>query len=317
MSKYRASLPQLNGGFFLTDGGAETTFLFDKGFELPHFALFDLMRNPLGRAAIEEYFRNYAAIAQKFNAGFILEAPTWRANKDWGDRLDYTPETLKAANLELITLMEKIRGDLEAEQPFVISGCLGPRGDGYAIDDAMTAAQAKDYHQEQINTFAESNADFVSAFTMNYVDEVIGVVLAAQQATIPVVIFFTVETDGKLPSGETLENAIKAVDDATKSYTAYYGINCAHPIHFRDVFQSNSDAAWIQRIRGLRANASKMSHEELDSAPELDIGNPMELGADHTEILKQLPHINILGGCCGTDERHIEQIAVACRPYFN
>jgi S-methylmethionine-dependent homocysteine/selenocysteine methylase len=315
MSQYRNALPQLAGGLFLTDGGIETTLIFHEGLELPDFAAFHLLRSPEGEAALYKYFRTYAEIAQRFGIGLILESATWRANADWGARLGYTADTLVEANRKAICLLEEIRSEYETDRtPVVISGCLGPRGDGYVPDRAMSGQEAETYHCEQVDTFAATVADMVCAITMNYVEEAVGIARAAQQADMPVAISFTVETDGRLPTGQTLKEAIQQVDKATSAYPSYYMINCAHPTHFESVLAVGEP--WVERIRGLRANASRMSHAELNESPELDTGNPAELGLEYAQLKTRLRQLNVMGGCCGTDHRHIEQIASACLSLF-
>lgn len=315
MSKYRNALPQLEGGLYLTDGGIETTLIFHERWDLSDFAAFELLKTLEGRLALHKYFRTYAALAKRFGTGLILESATWRANPDWATRLGYSRGALANANRQAIHLLEELRSEYEGEgSPIVISGCLGPRGDGYIPDTAMTAEEAKFYHWEQIETFAGTGVDMVTAITMNYVEEAIGIARAAQKANLPVVISFTVETDGNLPTGQTLQSAIEQVDEATSGYPAYYMINCAHPTHFEHVLAEGE--RWSERIRGIRANASSKSHAELNEAPDLDIGNPEELGYQYASLKSRLPHLNVLGGCCGTDHRHLEQIAEACLPLF-
>ena len=308
-------LPQLTGRPFLTDGGIETTLIFHEGLELPHFAAFHLLRSPEGEAALDKYFRTYAEITKWFGVGLILESATWRANADWGTRLGYTAEALAEANRTAIHLLENVRNAYETDRTrVVISGCVGPRGDGYIPDSAMSAQEAEAYHREQIDTFAGSAADMVCAITINYVEEAVGIVRAAQQAGMPVAISFTVETDGRLPTGQPLKGAIEQVDEATSAYPCYYMLNCAHPTHFERVLTAGEP--WVERIRGLRANASRMSHAELNESPELDTGNPAELGLEYAQLKMRLRQLNVMGGCCGTDHRHIEQIASACLPLF-
>lgn len=316
MTKYRNSLPQLRGDFFMTDGGIETTLIFLDGQDLPYFAAFHLFKTQEGENTLRKYFRTYGALAKKFNVGLILESPTWRANPDWGEKLGYSTDALADANEKSVRLLEEIRSEFETERtPIVISGCVGPRGDGYIPDTAMSGDEAENYHRTQIETFAGTSADLVTAMTMNYVEEAIGIARAAKHANMPVVISFTVETDGNLPTGQALGSAIKQVDDATAGYPAYYMLNCAHPSHFKNMVRG--DESWAARIRGLRANASKMSHAELNEASELDAGSPSELGQEYAAISKQqLKHLNVMGGCCGTDDRHVEQIAAACAPLF-
>jgi homocysteine S-methyltransferase len=265
---------------------------------------------------LREYFRAYGRIAARHNADVVLESATWRASADWGARLGYSEAELAEANRRAIELLERIRDELsETRTMAVISGCVGPRGDGYQPANMMTIDQALSYHRVQVNTFAGTAADMVGAITMNYVEEAIGIALAARDAEMPVVISFTVETDGRLATGQPLADAIGQVDAATGSYPAYYMLNCAHPQHFDSVLEP--DASWTGRIRGLRANASRKSHAELNESSELDIGDPAELGTQYAWLKQhRLPRLNILGGCCGTDQRHVESIAAACAPLF-
>jgi S-methylmethionine-dependent homocysteine/selenocysteine methylase len=315
MAHYRNALPQLTGGLFLTDGGIETTLIFHEGLELPDFAAFHLLRSPKGEAALYKYFRTYAEIAKRFGVGLVLESATWRANADWGTRLGYTPEALADVNRQAIHLLENVRNDYATDRTqVVISGCVGPRGDGYVPGSTMSEREAEAYHRAQVDTFAGSAADMVCAMTMNYVEEALGIVRAAQQADMPVALSFTVETDGSLPTGQALQAAIEQVDEATSHYPCYYMINCAHPTHFERVLTTGEP--WAERIRGLRANASRMSHAELNESPELDTGNPAELGLEYAQLKTRLRHLNVMGGCCGTDHRHIEQIASACLSLF-
>jgi len=310
-AKYRNDLPQLSGDFFLTDGGLETTLIFHNGFKLPEFAAFDLLKHAQGCAALDNYFRTYASIAKKYGAGFVLESPTWRTSPDWGQKIGYSRQDLVEMNQRAVELLSEIRNDFEDERTrMVISGCIGPRGDGYNPASMMSAKEAQTYHSWQMAVLADTKTDMVSALTMSYVEEAIGVVRAAQTVGLPVVISFTVETDGRLPSGPTLKDAIEQVDAATDNGPAYYMINCAHPTHFEDTI--TVDEPWAQRIQGLRTNASSLSHAELDEAEELDAGNPSELGSQHIALRDKLRNLNVMGGCCGTDHRHIEAIAEAC-----
>lgn len=315
MTKYRNGLPQIGNELFLTDGGIETSLIFHEGLDLPDFAAFDLLKTEAGTAALRKYFGTYVALAQQVGAGIVLESATWRANADWGARLGYSTQALADANRQAVALLEEFRDGVEAGgKAAVISGCVGPRGDGYVVANAMTPPQAQAYHQEQIDAFAGTTADMVCAITMNYVDEGIGVTQAAKNAAMPVAISFTLETDGRLPTGQTLGSAIEQVDDATEGYASYFMINCAHPTHFDHVL--GDGGAWVNRIGGLRANASRKSHAELDEAEELDMGDPGELAMQYAGLRKFLPHLTVMGGCCGTDQRHVEQIALACAPTF-
>jgi S-methylmethionine-dependent homocysteine/selenocysteine methylase len=306
-----SALPQLNDRLFLTDSGLETTLIFRDHLDLPAFAAFVLLETDTGRRRLRAYFERHLAIAHAHGAGFIAEAPTWRANPDWGRTLGYDEDRLAAVNRIAISELAHLRArQRETSETFVISGCVGPRHDGYDASVRMAAPEAERYHAAQIQTFAETPVDLVSALTIGDADEAIGITRAAMEAGLPVVISFTVETDGRLPSGATLEAAIGEVDACTDGGPEYYMINCAHPQHFGAALCAGR--TWPLRVRGIRANASQRSHEELDCAPTLDDGNPVELAMDYRRLVTALPHLTILGGCCGTDHRHVAAIADAC-----
>lgn len=303
-------LPQLAGGMFLTDSGMETTLVFHEGMELPHFASFTLLDSEDGRKWVRGYYERHLQLAQDARAGFVLDTPTWRANADWGAKLGLTQQELAAVNAGAVAMMKELRALYAARvSPIVISGNIGPRGDGYVPGEMMSADEAEAYHRPQIETFATAGVDMVSALTLSYAAEAIGVVRASVNAGVASVISFTLETHGSLPSGQSLADAIEETDAATGAGAAYYMINCAHPDHFESVF---TGAPWEQRIRGVRANASRRSHAELNEATELDAGNPEELAAQYAALLVRMPQVNVLGGCCGTDHRHVAAIGHAC-----
>ena len=310
-AKYRRNLPQLGHKLFLTDAGLETILVFHDGVDLPCFASFPLLNTEPGTRRLRDYYAGFAKLAVSQGVGLILEGATWRANRDWGVKLGYDDKALAEINRKSVALMLEVRHAFEtAASPMPISGNIGPRGDGYDAGKLMMPKEAEDYHGAQVAVLAETSADYVSAFTITNTPEAIGIVRAARRAKIPVVISFTLETDGKLPTGQSLEAAIAEVDAATDSYAAYFMINCAHPTHFQDVMKPG--AAWTQRIRGVRANASSRSHAELDAAADLDAGNPAELGKQYADLLRHHPHLTVLGGCCGTDFRHVEAISASC-----
>jgi S-methylmethionine-dependent homocysteine/selenocysteine methylase len=311
VASYRDALPQLHGDLFLTDGGIETSLIFHQGLDLPAFAAFVLLDDEAGTEELRRYYAPYVELAREQGVGFVLETPTWRASPRWGAELGYSNEQLDALNRKAIALMEELRAEAGAEGAFLISGCIGPQDDGYNPTTKLSAQEARDYHSTQIATFADTAADMVTALTMTYADEAIGVAQAAAAAGIPAVISFTLETDGRLPSGQDLGDAIQQVDAATDSGPAYYMVNCAHPVHFEAVLDATEP--WAARIRGLRANASMKSHAELDEAEELDTGDPVDLAERHAALRDKLPQLNVLGGCCGTDDRHVREICRAWR----
>jgi S-methylmethionine-dependent homocysteine/selenocysteine methylase len=311
MAKYRNNLPQLAGNLFLTDGGIETYLVFQQGIDLPEFAAFDLLKDAAGRAIVKDYFRNYIDIAKRAGTGFVLESVTWRANPDWATKIGYSAVELDDMNRRSIEVLRELRDEYEdCATPMVVSGCIGPRHDGYNPEEIMSATVAQNYHTAQIESFQSAGADMVTAITMTNTPEAIGITKAAQKAGMPSAISFTVETDGTLPTRQKLSDAITQVDAKTDIGPVYYMINCAHPSHFEDALAKGE--TWVHRIRGIRANASKMSHAELDNSEVLDEGNPVELGGQYRDLRGKLAHINVLGGCCGTDHRHIEAICHAC-----
>jgi S-methylmethionine-dependent homocysteine/selenocysteine methylase len=309
MAIHRSNLPQLKGDLYVAYTGMETDLMFTQSVDLPGFASYPLLESKEGRAQLNGYYRDLIAVGKEHGIGVILESPTWVANRDRGAAVGYSPEQLIDLNKKAIAHMCAARDEL-GDLPTVISANVGPRADAYAPSEQMSAVEAEAYHLEQITTLAETHVDLISGYTLAYFAEAVGIVRAAKLFGLPVVIAFTVETDGCLPTGASLEEAITQVDAATGGYAAYFMINCAHPDHFGNVL---TDAPWIQRVRGIVANASRCSHAELDEAEELDDGDPNELGQQLAEIRRRFPHINVLGGCCGTDMRHMSSIARAAK----
>lgn len=303
-----SSLPQLDR-FFLTDAGLETDILFNKGIDLPLFSSVTLFTSDEGVDVLEAYYRDFLDLARAKGTGLILESATWRASPDWAEPLGFSLAELDGLNGAAIELLTGLRAEY-ADVPVVISGCIGPRGDGYDPGKIMLADEAQAYHAHQAGVLAAAGVDMLAAITMTNVPEAVGVTNAAKALGLPVAISFTVETDGRLPTGDTLGDAVAAVDAATGGYPAYYMINCAHPTHFDAVLDDG--APWTARIGGVRANASCLSHAELDVMTELDIGDPADLAARHRALTRRFPQIKVLGGCCGTDLRHVTAIADAC-----
>ncbi|MDZ4139304.1 MAG: homocysteine S-methyltransferase family protein [Erythrobacter sp.] len=305
-----AKLPQLES-IFLTDAGLETDIMFNHGIDLPSFASITLLASANGVSALESYFRGFLDLAARKKCGIVLESATWRASPDWAEPLGLTRQELGALNTAAIAMLKRLQKEYQAAVPaIVISGCIGPRGDGYDPGRIMGVEEARAYHAHQIELLASAHADQITAITMTNVPEAIGIALAASAVNVPVAISFTVETDGRLPTGEGLSEAIAAVDQATAEYPAYYMINCAHPSHFGSVLENGAD--WVRRIRGVRANASRCSHAELDVMTELDRGDADELATEYRELRQRFPQLTVLGGCCGTDLSHVAAIAEAC-----
>lgn len=288
----------MQSGTYVTDGGLETDLIFHHGIDLPYFAAFPLVNDIKGRETLERYYDGYAAIAAEAGRGLMLETPTWRANPDWASKVGYSPQALAKANAESVNLLAGLK-DRYGISDCVISGAIGPRGDGYRADHRLSPDEAASYHSAQIEALA--GADRVTAYTLTHTGEAIGIVRAARNLGMPVAISFTVETDGRLPDGTALAQAITETDEAAAP--DYYLVNCAHPVHIGHAF--GEPGAWSERIHGLRVNASQRSHAELDEAEELDEGDPAQLALDHRTLEALLPNLSIIGGCCGTDARHV------------
>lgn len=307
MPRYRHALPQLSGALFLTDAGLETDLIFNHGIEIRAFAAHTLLPDPAGRTALERYFHEFIDLAQTMDAGFILDSTTWKAHRHWAQALGATIEELEAANRESLAFAADLRDRYGgAGRPIVLNAVVGPRGDAYRPEARISAQAAEAYFAEQLGWLAQTEADMATALTFNQASEAAGFARGARAAGLPAVISFTVETDGRLPTGQTLAAAVAEVDAASDGYPAYYMVNCAHPDHFGPALE---DAAWARRIRGVRANASRRSHAELDEAPEIDAGDPAELALQYRALAERLPWLNVFGACCGADLRHVAAIA--------
>ncbi len=302
-------LARIGKQLWLTEGGLETELVFHDGIELPHFAAFTLLESVAGRARLARYAMGYLEAAAELGRGFILDTQTWRASHGWGAKMGLTAARIAEINADATQFLQDLRARRGAQaRHILVNGIIGPVGDGYAPDRQMTVAAAQAYHQPQVSALAAARVDLATAMTMTHVEEAIGVTLAARAARVPFVCSFTVETDGHLPSGMALEEAIARVDAVTSGWPMWFGINCAHPEHFRDRLRGD----WVARIGALRANASRKSHAELDASGELDAGDPHELGQDYAALRHLLPGLRVIGGCCGTDLRHIMAIGGAC-----
>ena len=309
MAKYRNALPQLSGDIFLTDAGVETDLIFNHGIEIREFASHTLLPDAGGRKALSDYFRGFLSLAAETGCGYILDSVTWKAHPHWADDLDASDEELRQANRDSIDFIAKLREEFSSNAaPILLNAIVGPRGDAYAPEHNLAVQEAESYHARQLGWLAETEVDMVTAMTFTQADEATGIVRAANALGLPIAVSFTVETDGNLPTGQTLASAIEQVDRETQNSAAYFMVNCAHPDHFAHVL---GDEPWARRIYGIRCNASRLSHAELDECETLDDGDPVELGQQYAEIKTKMPWLNIFGACCGSDLRHVTQIARA------
>ena len=247
--------------------------------------------------------RDLMKVAAETGLGCIIDTLTWMANRDRAEPLGYDSNRLATLNRKAVDLMcdlreEAIRNDV------LVALCIGPSRDAYAKLEPMTVEAARAYHAIQIRSVADAGIDLVNAYTFNQLEEAAGAVLAAKDCDVPIAVSFVVETDGCLDDGTRLEEAIDQVDALTDEAAAYFMVNCAHPDHFSHVLTDHP------RLKGIAVNASRCSHAELDDATELDDGDPEELGAEVARLVRKHPKLSIVGGCCGSDFRHMREMAV-------
>jgi len=309
MTNSTPKLPHQTDDIFLTDGGTETWLMYKRGFDLPEFSAFHLLKDPRATAAIREYYRAFADVAVNLGTSFIFDSLTYRASRDWGRLLRYSEEGLAEMNHKCLSLYRAVAAEAGlAPENTVISGCIGPKGDAYQTNEDLTVEGAEAYHSEQMETFKDAGADIVTALTLNATAEAIGIAQAAKNVGLPSVLSFTLEKDRRLRGGETLQQAIETVDAATGNAPAYYMINCSHPVDFGPAL---TQGAWVERIRGLRANASTLDHGTLCQLGHLEEGDPDELAGQYRDLRAAFPKMNVFGGCCGTDYVHVEKIGKA------
>ncbi|MFN3227115.1 MAG: homocysteine S-methyltransferase family protein [Hyphomicrobiales bacterium] len=290
--------------FYLTDGGLETFMVFNKGHDLPCFSAAALLDTQAGRSDLNDYYETYIGLARATGRGFLIDAPTWRAGVAWAEPLGLSIEELLDINRRAVAFVSAIRDRHESDAlPIVLNGLIGPAGDAYAPGTLLSEKDAFDVHAPQVHALGKAGVDMISAMTLTHAEEACGIAQAAKEIDVPIALSFTLETDGRLPSGQPLGQAIEQVDEATGAAPLYYMINCAHPDHFSSVLDKGT--TWTSRVGGIRCNASRMSHAELDDAEELDDGDPIELGELSMQLLQLLPNIRVVGGCCGTDHRHV------------
>lgn len=302
----RTILPQMSGKAMTCGGGFETWLQYVDGFELRHFCAFELINDKRGLACLTDYHRKWVEASVENGFGVINEGLHYRASRDWGELIGFSREALEEINIRSIEFYKDIAKEYESpETPMLFGGVIGPRGDAYNVGRTPDAAEAEDYHSEQIQTFKKAGVDLVSAVTFSSVQEAIGVARAAKAAGVAVVISFFVARGGKLKGGETLEDAIAAVDAATDSTPAYYMVNCTHPTEFEPGL---NEGEWTRRLGGFMPNAVAMETLDLCKLGHLEDGDPVELGGQMADLARRFPHINVWGGCCGTDGRHIGEI---------
>ena len=307
MGAERSALPHEANHIFLTDGGTETFLIHKRGLDLPYFSSFHLLGDAEATEEIRAYYRAFASIAVEHGTAFIFDSLTYRASTDWGDLLGYSAAALAEMNLMALELYRDVaRESGLASHDVIISGCIGPKGDAYERNDVITADSAHEYHQTQIDTFKAGDVDVVTALSLSSSQETIGIIRAAQATGLPAAISFMLEKDHCLGSGETLQDAIETVDQATNAEAAYFMVNCSHPM---DIKPALTEGAWVNRVHGIRANSSKQEHSLLNTLGPLDERAPDELAGEYASLRSSFPHMNVFGGCCGTDFNHVRRIS--------
>lgn len=226
--------PLLSRGPVVTDGGLETDLVFHQGVDLPEFAALPLVEDDAGASLLRRYYDGYADVARRAGRALLLESATWRANPDWAAKVGYDAQALDRVNRASIDLVARQRDAYADLVDVLLVGAMGPRGDGYVAGETPDPDEAADYHSAQVRSFVRAGADLVSAITLTSPQEAMGVVRAARDSGIPVGIGFTVGTDGRLPDGMPLRQAVETVDAADAP--DWFLVNCAHPSHIARAF---------------------------------------------------------------------------------
>lgn len=295
-------LPHQTDQRFLVFAATGTDLIFNRGVELPGFASFPLVEDPDVQPIIVDQMRELMKVSAESELGCIIDTLTWMANRDRAAPLGYDADRLATLNRKAVALMCELREE-DPRDDVLVALCIGPSRDAYARLEPMNVETARAYHRVQIGSVADAGIDLVNACTFNQIEEAAGAVLAAKDCGVPISVSFVVETDGCLDNGTGLEQAIDRVDELTGNAAAYFMVNCAHPDHFSHVLTGHP------RLKGMAVNASRCSHAELDDATELDDGDPQELGAQVAQLVRKFPHISVIGGCCGSDFRHMREMA--------
>jgi len=307
MVKHITFPPQSKGRFYLTEGGTETELMYRHGFELPHFAMFPLLDNPKAVSKMREMFRSYLDVAAEHDFCALMGGLDYRASPDWGDLLGYSPASLSDANLQSIEFLRELAHEYSSQVPeILIQGLIGPRGDAYERNETITENEAEDYHSVQLETLKKANVDSALAITFNNIPESVGVARAAAKIGVPLAISLTLDSNSKLHSGPSLAEAVTTIDEETNQAPEYFLINCSHPLEFEPAIEPGD---WVRRVRGVRPNASKMDKMALCQIGHLEEGDPEELGRLCGDLARQYPHMDIWGGCCGTWDNHLNEIA--------
>jgi homocysteine S-methyltransferase len=298
--------PQSDDLIYLTEGGFETELMYLHGFELPCFAAFHLLDSTKGYQAVRDLYARVCDVAAAESTGLLLGWLNYRASPDWGAKLGLSPEALRAATLRSIAMLADLRKSYAGQVPhFAISDAIGPRGDAYGTGGAITEAEAEDYHSVQLETLKHSDVDVIWAATQNNVPEVIGMARAARALGLEIAVAWSLNAESRLSSGPTLAEAITRTDAAVPGVVAWHSLTCSHPLEFTPAL---TPGPWTDRLRCIRPNAAAMDKIALCKLGHLEDGDPVELGRQMGDVARRYPAMDIWGGCCGTDHRHLSEI---------
>lgn len=308
MTTQGAPFPREDGLLYLAEGGVETEIMYRHGHRLREFAMFELMDDPAAVTDMRDMYRRYLDVAARHGFAVLMAGFDYRASPDWGDKLGYSPEGLREMQHKCIDFLRDAARPYADQLPRVaVAGCIGPRGDAYALNHDITAEEAEAYHAIQMDTLRDCGVDIVWAATINNVPEAVGIARAAAAAGLPLNLSFTLDSDHRLQSGPSLREAIEATDaQAGAAQPDSYGINCSHPLEFEPALEPGD---WVRRIRSLRPNAAKMDKVALCQLGHIEEGDPEDLGRTMGDLARRMPDVDIWGGCCGTWDKHFDRIA--------
>jgi S-methylmethionine-dependent homocysteine/selenocysteine methylase len=267
-------------------------------------ALAGLIYNTDSRQAMYNIFREYVTIAEKYDLPFIATTPTRRANKERVLQSGFNEKIIE----DNVCFLKQIKST--ANIPMFVGGLMGCKGDAYKATEVLSEEHAQEFHSWQANLFKDSGADFLYAGIMPALSEAIGMANAMENTGLPYIISFMIRNDGKLLDGTTIHNAILNIDKATVRKPICYMTNCVHPTVLRNALTCSFNETLLvkERFCGIQANTSSLSPEELDKSFDLKSSDSINLACDMMELYKYFTP-KIFGGCCGTDNTHIEEIA--------
>ena len=296
------------GTLYLTEGGTETEIMYKYGYELPEFAMFTLLENKSAKAEMRAMFERYLDTVAEYGYCALMGGIDYRASSDWGDKLGYSRQALADIQQGCVEFLRDIAEPYADQIPRILfAGLLGPRGDAYGTGDQITATEAEDYHSMQLESVKAADADLALAATFNNIPEAIGVARAASKIGIPLCISFSLDSTSRLNSGPSFREAVETTDtESGEARPQFYGLNCSHPLEMEPALEPGN---WFQRVRMLRPNAVMMEKIALCKIGHLEDGDPEELGEQMGSLAQRYAHIDIWGGCCGTCETHLGQIA--------